>query len=265
MAALAAEGAEAEVVVWDDPVVDWGAFDLVVVRSAWDYVARRAEFLGWATTVAARTRLANPCDVLVWNTDKHYLRDLAAAGVAVTPTAFFEPGDSVVIPPVEVVVKPAVGAGSVDAERYPPGRRGDARAHAARLLDEGRSVLVQPYLSAVDHHGETALVFFGGRYSHAVRKGPILRPGGTAFVEGLYAAEDISTRKPAAVERALAEACLDAVPGGRERLLYARVDVVAGTDGDPVVLELELTEPSVFVDRAPGSAERFASAILASV
>lgn len=261
VAALAAAGAHGEVVVWDDPAVDWRSFDLVVVRSTWDYVPRRAEFLAWADRVAAATRLANAPAVLAWSTDKHYLRNLSAAGVPAVPTAFFEPGDAVVLPPVELVVKPAVGAGSVDAERH--AGRTTARVHVERLLAAGRSVMVQPYLSEVDRHGETGLVFFGGRYSHAVRKGPILRPGGTEFVDGgLYAAEDLSAREPSEAERAVADACLDAVPAPRSSLLYARVDVVPGDDGRPVVLELELAEPSVFVDLAPGAAGRFAAAML---
>lgn len=262
-AALAGRGHAVEVVVWDDADVEWGAFDGVVVRSTWDYVARRDELLAWAERTAATTRLANPVDVLHWNTDKRYLRDLHDAGVPVVPTVFLAPGDPVHLPPFELVVKPVVGAGSVDTARYGHETRAEARRHLDELLAAGRPAMVQPYLSAVDHHGETALVFFAGVYSHSIRKGPILRPVGeeVPFVDGLYAAEDISARQPTPAERALAEATLDAVPGGRERLLYARVDVVPGPDGEPVVLELELAEPSVFLDHAPGAAGRFAEAI----
>ena len=135
--------------------------------------------------------------------------------------------------------------------------------HVARLLGEGRTAMVQPYLPAVDHDGETALVFFAGELSHAVRKGPILRPDGTVFVEGLYAEEEITQRRPTEAEVALARAALDAVPGhDAGPLLYARVDVVLDVAREPVVLELELAEPSVFLTFAEGSAERFAAAIV---
>jgi glutathione synthase/RimK-type ligase-like ATP-grasp enzyme len=265
--ALAAIGAEPSVEVWDDPAVDWAAFDLVVVRSTWDYVPRRDALLAWSEAVAAVTVLANPPDVLRWSTDKRYLAELSSAGVPCVATAFFEPGDDVELYHVgdddELVVKPAIGAGSVDAERFPPERRAAALDHVSRLLGEGRTAMVQPYLPAVDHDGETALVFFAGELNHAVRKGSILRPDGTVFVEGLYAEEEITLRRPTEAEVALARAALDAVPGCEAGpLLYARVDVVLDGARRPVVLELELAEPSVFLTFAEGSAERFAAAIL---
>ncbi len=263
--ALSADGVRAEVAVWDDPAVDWARFGLVVVRSTWDYVSRRDEFLAWAVGVEAVTRLRNPAAVLRWNTDKRYLADLAVAGVPVPDSAWFEPGDAVALPPHEgLVVKPSVGAGSVDARRYGPGERPDAVAHVVRLQADGRHALVQPYLTSVDEEGETALVYLGGVLSHAVRKGPMLVPG-TVLVEGLFAEEEIRPRQPTDAQRRVADQALAAVPGGAAALLYARVDLVAGPGGEPVLLELELTEPSVFLDHAPGAAERFAGAVAAEV
>jgi glutathione synthase/RimK-type ligase-like ATP-grasp enzyme len=263
VAALDALGRSVSVVVWDDPSVDWSTFDAAVVRSTWDYVPRRDEFLAWATAVADRTLLLNPPAVLTWSSDKHYLADLARAGVPITPTTFVEPGsdlDEGAWPAGEVVVKPAVSAGSADTARHgsdPAGRR-DARDHVAALVAAGRCALVQPYLADVDRDGETALVYLDGVFSHAIRKGPILS-GTTAFVEGLYAAEDITARTPSSQELALGDRVLGLVPGGAP--LYVRVDVVPGADG-PVVLEVEACEPSLFFAHGPGSAERFATALL---
>jgi glutathione synthase/RimK-type ligase-like ATP-grasp enzyme len=263
-AALAEAGLVPGIEVWDDPGVAWGGYDLVVLRSAWDYVPRRQELLAWASRVAASTRLANPPAVIEWATDKRYLRDLQAAGVPVVPTIFFEPGDPVHVPPTtEVVVKPAISAGSADTERWAPSQRASATEQIRALQAAGRVVMLQPYLHGVDDHGETACVFFGGRFSHAIRKGAILQPEGIPFVEGLYAKEDIAPRSPSADELAVADAALDAVPGGRDQLLYGRVDLVPGPDGGPVVLEMELAEPSVFVDHADGAAGRFADAVVA--
>lgn len=262
--ALDERGVMSEVALWDDSAVDWSRFDLVVVRSPWDYFRRRDEFLHWADHVAGTGRLANPADVLRWNTDKHYLADLAAAGLATTPTTFVEPGRRLVeadLPPGDVVVKPAVSAGSNDTELHRAPHREAALAHIRRLTDAGRAAMVQPYQHAIDEAGETALVYFGGRFSHAIRKGPILRDGAVEMVEGLYAAEDISPRDPTADERDLAERTMDAVPGGRDRLLYARIDIVPGTCAQPCVLEVELTEPSVFLDHSEGASYRFAAAI----
>src|SRR5690606_16980168 len=119
-------------------------------------------------------------------------------------------------------------------------------------------------IAAVDDAGETGLVFLGDRFSHAFRKGPILRPE-ARFVESLYREEEISSREPSDEERAVAEVVLDAVgiiaPGrSRTDLLYARVDFVPGPTG-PLLMELELVEPSLFLSTDPGAAERAAKAI----
>jgi glutathione synthase/RimK-type ligase-like ATP-grasp enzyme len=265
LAACAAAGLDAEWRIWDDPAGDWGSYDLVVVRSTWDYVPRRDDFTAWAASVP---RLANPAEVIAWNTDKRYLRELVAAGVPVVPTAWLTP------PPdgtgewpawSDLVVKPTVSAGARDTARYGADERDRARAHAGRLLAAGRPVMVQPYLAAVDTEGEAALVYVGGAYSHTLRKSAVLRPGEDAETDELYRSEEITEREPAAAERALAEQALAAVPGGAGRLLYARVDLLPGPDGDPVVVEIELAEPSLFLGSAPGSADRFAAAIRAAV
>jgi len=264
LAPLAQIGVDVAVVVWDDPGVDWAAFDLVVLRNTWDYARRRDEFVAWTRTVPA---LANPAEVVAWNTDKRYLRELADAGIPVVPTTWLEPGEAW-LPPTdgEWVIKPAVSAGSVDTGRYDcgsPDQGALAAAHVARLQTAGRLVMVQPYVSSVDTYGETALLYLGGAYSHAIRKGPMLRgpDGGEA---GLFVEEQITARAPTEAERALAEATLGALPFPADTLLYARVDLLdsgAGSSG-PVVIEVELTEPSLFVGTAPGASERFAAALV---
>jgi O-ureido-D-serine cyclo-ligase len=259
-----------DVVDWDDPAVDWASFDLVVLRSAWDYSQRLDEFLDWATRVATLSHLVNPLAVVRWNTDKHYLHDLAVAGVATVASVFIEPdqaADRAVgaflqeHADAEFVVKPAVGAGSRDAQRYARADAAAAVAHAQRLLDARRSVLLQPYLERVDEHGETALIFVAGQYSHAIRKGPLLRRG-EGPTRALFAAEHITPRTPDAAEIRLAERTLAAMPFGKPQpLLYARVDVIRDAADAPRVLELELTEPSLFFTHAAGSADRFVQAL----
>jgi hypothetical protein len=277
LAALANQGVDAEPAVWSDEGVDWSAYDLVVVRSTWDYHLRRDEFLAWASSVARDTRLLNPVDVLAWNTDKTYLRALHEAGLAVVPTQWLSPGDTFAVPAFdgsdEYVVKPAVSAGSKDTNRYRCGEHDDlAAVHARELLDAGRTVMVQPYLDAVDTAGETALLYFGDVFNHAIRKGPLLTTA-MAPVLGAYKEEAIEVRQPSAAERDTAEGVLDALvdiaPAARGDLLYSRVDLVPGPDGAPVLLELELTEPSMFLvhDGVGGTsaAERFATAIAAAL
>jgi len=265
--ALHAAGIEAPIVDWDDESVQWNRFDLALLRSTWDYVPRMQEFLAWIARAAQLTRLVNPPNLVRWSLDKHYLADLHAAGVPVVPSWFIEPGEAAlsVIEKVlagaaaaEFVVKPAIGAGSRDAQRYSRADVGSMVAHAERLLDAGRAVLLQPYLDRVDERGETALIFFAGKFSHAIRKGPLLQKGGEASTK-LFATEQITRRIPDAAEHAVAERAIAAIRSGVP--LYARVDLVHDASGSPCVLELELVEPSLFFAHAPGSAERFAAAI----
>jgi hypothetical protein len=254
LAALERVGIDGRPAVWDDPAVDWAAYDLAVVRSTWDYVPRCAEFLAWAATVP---RLANPADVLAWNTDKRYLDELAGAGVPVVPTVFVAPGEAVRVPSYDHVVKPTVSAGSADTARFTAGA--DSTAYTAALLGAGRTVMVQPYQAGIDDAGETAMFFFAGQCSHAVRKGPILVPG----VEDPFAVA-VTPAEATPAQLAVAQSALAAVPF-EAPLLYARVDVVPGADGSPLLLELELTEPSLFLDRSEGATDRFAAAVRASL
>ncbi|NJC70409.1 hypothetical protein HC031_11905 [Planosporangium thailandense] len=263
---LAARGVRAEPAVWDDPSVDWAGYDLAVLRSPWDYTDRRESFVEWARGVP---RLANPADVVAWNTEKTYLEMLADAGVPVVPTDWVRPGDGW-SPPAggEYVVKPAVSAGSRDTGRYDladPAHRELAAAHVARLQAAGRLVMVQPYLAAVDTEGETGLMFFNGRFSHAIRKGPMLDGPDVPGATGLYRPERITAREPSPAQLEVAEKVLATIPGGADRLLYARVDLISGPQASPVLVELELTEPSLFLDRSAGAAERLADAIAARV
>lgn len=261
LAALRIAGITAQVHDWDDPGVDWAGFDAVLLRSTWDYHQRLPEFLRWCERVAAGTRLINPLDVVRWNADKHYLADLAQRGVAVVESHFIEPGEAADGFPdfAEFVVKPCVSAGSRDARRHLRAQRAEAVAQAGELLAAGRSVLVQPYLEAVDTAGETALLFFAGDYSHAIRKGPLLRRDAGA-TELLFATEQIDPREASAEERALAQQVLAALPF--ECPLYARIDLLPSPEG-PRLLELELIEPSLFFAQAAGSAERFVAALAA--
>lgn len=259
--AARARGVTAEVAVWDDPSVDWAAYDLVVVRSCWDYVLRRDDFLAWAS---ALPRVANSAEVLCWNTDKVYLRTLAEAGVPVIDTRWdVRTGDD--LPDAaEWVVKPSISAGSRDTARWAD--PADVYAHSEELLAAGRTLMVQPYVESVDTEGETAMLFLGGRFSHAIRKGPLLERG-----EGVRQDRDgrevITPRAPTATQHDVAEQVLAALPaelGRAADLAYARVDLVTGRDGLPVLIELELTEPSLFLDHAENGAEQLIDTLVAT-
>ena len=271
--ACARAGIQTVARAWDDPTVAWSRFDAVLLRSTWDYTQRLPEFLDWCARVSQQTQLINPLPVVRWNTDKHYLAELAAAGIPVVPTAFVEP-DSEPLPALhgflamhadadEFVVKPAVGAGSRDTQRYARTQDFAAANHLARLLEDGRSAMLQPYLASVDHDGETALMHFDGVFSQAIRKGALLLrdEGPTSH---LFAAESITPRLPASDELELARQVLAAASRALRLdtpLSYARVDLIRGHDGAPQLLELELCEPSLFFEHSAGSADRYAAAL----
>jgi hypothetical protein len=241
--ALRSRGLHARWLSWDDPETERA--DVVVLRATWDYIDRLDEFLAWTRRVP---NLLNAPDVVEWNTDKRYLADLAAAGVPTVPSQFFAPGERLSLDGGEVVVKPAVGAGSVGAQRFTDPDA--AREHAATLQDAGRTVLVQPYDPRIAD-GETAMVFLAGRQSHAFTKGPILPPpghrpefddSGTYAEESLHAAEpDFELWDVGHAALAAAGAHLGIAPS---EFLYARVDVIGGPR-NPRLLELELVEPSL--------------------
>jgi glutathione synthase/RimK-type ligase-like ATP-grasp enzyme len=264
--ALRNAGVDVVIAEWDRPH-DWSRFDIALLRSTWDYPQRLAEFFAWAEQVSTQTKLLNPLPMVKWSSDKHYLRDLVRENVPTVLTKFIEPGESASWriaellgePNVnEFVVKPAIGAGSRDAARFGPEEKDAAAEHAQRMLSEKRSVLLQPYLSRVDEYGETALIYFEGQFSHAIRKGPLLKrkEGPT---QGLFAKETITPRVPDAAELRVGARAIQAMPFARP--LYARVDLIRDEKGEPVVLELEMVEPSLFFPFAGGSAERFAAAV----
>jgi glutathione synthase/RimK-type ligase-like ATP-grasp enzyme len=250
VAALGELGIDGSTVVWDDPAVDWSGFELTVVRSAWDYAERRERFLGWA---ARLRRVRNPLSVLTWNTDKRrYLTDLAAAGVPVVSTAFVAPGDAFSPPAEPFVVKPSVSAGGRSSARFEPDD-GDAAAElVARVHAEGRTAMIQPFLGEL---GETALVYLNGRYSHTVRRRvPLPRLGATG---DLFLEEELEPAEATPAERDVADRAIGHAPG---ELLYARVDLMDGA-----VLELEVTEPSLYLGLGDGAARRFAESIAAAL
>ncbi|MER6674775.1 hypothetical protein [Streptomyces sp. NPDC000983] len=261
--ALAAAGAGADIVYWDDDAVDWASYDLALIRSTWDYSWRTTEFLAWVERCGRATRLANPAAVVRWNLDKRYLGDLAAAGVPTVPTRYLPPGTAAELPDDhEYVVKPTSGAGARYAARYTPDRREQALRHLARMHEEGFTAMVQPYVRSIDARGERALQFFGGRLLHASRKQAVLTPG-TDFDARKVAHPGLEPWTASPAELAVAERALAAVPDPAG-LLYARVDLVDGDDGEPRVMELELVEPNLFLFLHPGSTGRVVEAVLAA-
>lgn len=254
LGALADEDVDAELVFWDDGEVDFESFDLNVIRSTWNYTLRLAQFLDWAKGV---TRLENPYPVIEYSTDKHYLADLASRGHAVVPSVFCDVGTEAVFPDEDFVVKPCVGAGSIDAERYRPNDVSAARRQVEMLHQSGRDVLIQPYVQSVDVVGERALLFIDGQFSHAMTKAAMLNTP-AAERNFLFRRKQMSRAQAEPGAVAFAQQVLRDL--GYERLLYARVDLV-GYEGGWAVMELELVEPALFLSYDVEAPVKLAQAI----
>ncbi|MEZ5078489.1 MAG: hypothetical protein R2725_13725 [Solirubrobacterales bacterium] len=258
VASLREFGIDSEPVVWNaDEEVEWAELDGCLLRSVWDYHLRRADFLAWTEAVAATVPLWNPPATLRWNTTKGYLRELAAAGVPTIPTAWLGRGEAVRLDRLlaergwrEAVLKPSVDLG---AERLVRVRRGEGQALLDSLLAE-HDVLAQPFMASVERHGEVSLVFFDGELSHTVRKLP---RHGDFRVQSTWGGTAAAVA-PTAAQRQVADRALGEIA---EELLYARVDLIEGAGGEPLLTELELVEPNLYLSTDRSAANRLAAAI----
>ena len=263
--AVRAAGIAVVEVCWDDETIDWSIYDQVVIRSTWDYHRRYDEFMQWVRSVSSVSTLSNSLDVMTWNTDKHYLAEVAEMGLPVVPTVFIEPGQEDWLEHVhelltkgDVVVKPAISAGSNDTERH--SHINAAQQHISEVLSAQRSVMLQPYMAEVDVESETGLVFIDGKFSHAFAKGPLLAQAKN-MSGGLYAEEEIGVRQPTAEQLLIGERAVKWLTSRFGKLLYARVDLLPTAQG-PVIIEIELTEPSLYLLLHPPAAMQLAKAIL---
>jgi hypothetical protein len=249
--ALAAAGIDATLVAWDDPRADWGAPIPTLLRSTWNYALAIDDFLAWVDRVSAVAPLWNPPAIVRANVFKRYLLELAARGVPVIPTTLVSRGESLDVSGVEAqrfVIKPEVGAGSLDTRVF---ERGDPAAsmHLTSVTARG-AALVQPYVTSVEDYGERSMIWIDGELTHSIRKSPRFS-GDDERVDGPFPiAED---------ERRVAEAALAPYVG---RILYGRVDLARDDSGSPMVMELELVEPSLFFAKHPPSLDRFVAALI---
>lgn len=255
--ALRRKGVEVTTPAWSDAKEDWRSYDLVKLSSPWDYHERPGDFRRWLRKTAKVTNLQNPLPMVEWNLDKRYLRELDAGGVATIPTVWSEPGgEGTAEEELDrlgwevVVIKPVVDLGAMNLVRVP------AELAGQMLENFDRPVLMQPYLESVESAGELSLVFVAGEYSHALRKIPAR---GDFRVQPLYGGTHEAV-EASAEELGIAQRAVALAPGDP---MYARVDMVASESGAPLVIELELIEPSLYLDIAPPTAVALADEMLA--
>lgn len=257
---LARRGLHVDTVPWNRTGVDWRRYGLVVIRSTWDYQHHAAEFLRVLETIErSGTRLENGSEIARWNMPKTYLRELAARGVETVPTFWREklaPGELMPlfeeVRSDEAVIKPVMSGNAQGAWRLD-------RERARTLADEieayfaDRPLMLQPFERGIVEEGESSLIYFNGKYSHAILKVP---KAGDFRVQEEHGSE-IRAMTPEPALRAAADKAISAI--GR-KLLYARADLVRSGEAYRV-MELELVEPSLYLRTDAEAPERFAEAI----
>jgi hypothetical protein len=253
--ALEARGHEPVALPWDDAGAALEGFDLLLLRSPWNYYRTPAAFLAWIERAARAAPLLNPPEVVRWNAHKGYLEELACRGIPVVPTRVLRRADAPDAARVlaaagwdDVVVKPCISAASWRTRRFRAQEFDEAAAYARGLLAEG-DVLLQRFEPGALEPGERCLVWIAGRFTHAVRKRPRL--------EGQQESVKADTA-PGAVEIELGERVL--APWA-QRLAYARLDLFPARDGGWLVSEVELIEPSLYFRMAPHALERLLDAL----
>jgi glutathione synthase/RimK-type ligase-like ATP-grasp enzyme len=248
-------GIDFEIAYWDEPDLAQRGFDAAIIRTTWDYHERPEVFLA---SLEAHERgglpVFNRSEIVRWNMRKTYLRELGASAIE---TIWSERADARAVAQAfdaldaaEIVVKPQVGAGSRETVRLKRSSWSEAD-----LIDGPRgAAMIQPYLKSIETEGERSLFWFGGQFSHAIRKAP--HPGewlANMPAKATFAADSASASAMRAAEAARERAPRD--------LLYVRIDLVLGDDGQWRVIEIEAIEPYLFFDFAPEGAEVFAGAI----
>jgi glutathione synthase/RimK-type ligase-like ATP-grasp enzyme len=256
--AFAERGCEARAVIWNEPGTEWRNFDLCMIRSTWDYHEHHAEYLAWAGRVQTECRLRNSAELVIWNSDKRYLKALEARGIRTVPTVWVSRESPLDLERIlvgtgwqEAVVKPVVDLGARNLHRV---RAGESSPALESILQR-HDAMVQPFLPSLEERGELSLIYVGGELTHTVRKRPA---AGDFRVQSIWGGTT-AREEPTLAERELAEATMEEF---KEAPLYARVDLVEGPTRDPCLIELELIEPNLFLTQHPPAAEALADAAL---
>jgi glutathione synthase/RimK-type ligase-like ATP-grasp enzyme len=250
-----------EMMPWDRGDVEWERYEIVVIRSAWDWYRKPEAFLCVLEEIDRRgVRLENALSIVRWNISKSYLRELGERGIPIVPTLFRDRLEAGGLAELlgelgtgRAVIKPVIGANAEGAHRIPPRSANDVEEYFA-----DRALMAQPFVRAVVEEGEYSLFFFDGAYSHAVLKTP---KAGDFRVQEEHGGH-IQAVVASAELRAAAEATLAALI---VTPLYARVDLVRANSGGFWLMELELVEPSLYLRMDPGAPERFARALVRRV
>jgi hypothetical protein len=254
--ALADAGISAEMILWDDPGARPSDYRLCVFRSCWNYFEEIDAFFRWLATAERSVALVNSAEVVRWNLHKRYLTSLEEEGIPIVPTVFGWRGQNLNLDRIlqyrgwnDIVIKPAISAGSVRTRRFKPADAGGAQGFLDALSKEW-DVMIQPYFPSVESsHGERSVIGIDGAWTHTVRKAPRFDGDEETVSEAFEVAHE---------EAAIADRCLEALPG---EVLYARIDLMRDDHGRLHVSEVEVIEPSLFLSESPTALQRYVNGI----
>lgn len=258
---LKAAGWLAEEVSWRKTDVDWNEYDVVVIRTTWDYQEDVAEFMACLQRIeSSSAQLQNSLKTVEWNISKNYLKDLQNQGINIVPTLWF---DSFSLPKIQagfsyfdtpqIVLKPLVSANADHTYRLTPENL-VLQAGALKAVFEKREFMLQPFLTGIVDEGEYSLFYFAGHYSHSILKQP---QTGDFRVQEEHGGQ-LKSIQPCEDMLTTARHCLAALP---EDVLYARVDLVRHKN-EFAVIEIELIEPSLYFNMDTDSPQRFVDAFI---
>lgn len=265
---LAQRGVTVVAAPWDDPSVDWSAFDAAVIRSTWNYFDMPVEFTAWLNHIeAVGLPLMNPLKIIRWNMVKTYLRQMESEGVRVVPTVWVEQQTAPALAEIvaergwgDILLKSTISGGAKGIHKVPAGKAAENQAVLVEMAQHC-PIMIQPVLPEI-RDGEISILFAGGKFSHSVRKFPA---DDNIFVQQRYGGHEV-VYHPSEALIAEAAGVLEVARklAGEQTIVYARVDGVL-IDGQFTLMELEVLEPALFLNYAPEVAEKFATAILEAI
>ncbi len=258
--ALEKMGLKVDRTYWDDPNYDWSQTRAVVFRTIWDYFERFDEFWPWLQSIETKTQLINPLSLIKWNIDKAYLFDLEQRGIPVVPSVLVKKGHAQNLIEIarsmnwtDLVVKPTIAGGGYLTYKFSYAELAGHQAQFDDLVAQ-RDMLVQGYISSITEKGEASLMVFGGEFTHSILK---RAKAGDFRVQDDFGGS-VHPYEPSPDEVLLAQKVMAQCP---EVLAYGRVDIVWDDYNQPMVSELEIIEPELWVRQAPWAADHFARAI----
>ena len=257
--ALRSQGLKAEKKDWADPNFDWTTTRAVIFRTTWDYFDRYSEFAPWLEEISSKCLLLNSADIINWNIDKHYLRDLKEAGLNVAPSYFIKRGSNTILSDLfsltgwsEAVLKPTISGAARHTYRLNQSNADKHEEILSNLLKE-EDMIFQEFLNDIVEFGEISLMFMGGEYTHAVRK--IAKSGDFRVQDDHGGTVEIHEASIEDIKFGLAS--LEACP---YETAYARIDIVKDNHGELSLCELELIEPELWFRNFPPAATKLAIA-----